>query len=82
MEIDPWDGLPVSKIYALIFENLEKKCEEEGVAFDRNKAVKIIATTHADKVKDLIDENMTDYDERKLASIVERCVARYVKLEE
>lgn len=82
MERDPWNGLPVSKIYALIFENLKKRCEEEGVIFDQNKAVKTIAATHADKVKELIDENMTGYDERKLASIVERCVARYVKLEE
>lgn len=82
MNDDPWSGLPVSAVYRLVFAKLKQKCEEEGIPFKQDKAVRSIAIQHANKVKDLIDEDMTAYDERKLTDIVERCVARYVELEE
>ena len=82
MNDDPWSGLPVSKIYQIVYDSLKMKCEMEGVPFNKEKAVRTIAKTHAGKVEDLIDEDMTEYDERRLTDIVERCVARYVELEE
>lgn len=78
---DAWGGLPVSKIYQLAYENIKKRIEERGEEFKHDKAVRILAEMHADKLKDMIDENMTEYDQRKLTTIVERCVARYIKLE-
>lgn len=82
MDNDPWNGKPVSEIYQLVFEKLKQRCEMEGVQFRQDRAIRTIATAHTSKVKDLIDENMTDYDERKLADIVERCIARYIEMEE
>lgn len=76
-----WGGLPVSKVYQLAYENIKKRIEERGEEFKHDKAVRILAEMHADKLKDMIDENMTEYDQRKLTTIVERCVARYIKLE-
>lgn len=82
MDEETWNGLPVSKIYQIVYDSLKMKCEMEGVPFNKEKAVRTIAKTHAGKVKDLIDEDMTEYDEGKLADIVERCVARYLELED
>ena len=79
---DAWGGLPVSEVYKIAYENIKKRIEERGEKFKRDKAIRILAEMHADKVKDLIDENMTGYDQRKLTAIVERCVARYITLEE
>lgn len=79
---DPWGGLPVSKIYQIALDNIRKRIEDSGKVFRQDKAVHILAEMHTDNIKDLIDENMTDYDRRKLMAIVERCVARYITLEE
>ena len=78
---DAWGGLPVSRVYQLAYENIKKRIEERGEEFKHDKAVRILAEIHTDKLKDMIDENMTEYDQRKLTAIVERCVARYIKLE-
>ena len=82
MSDDPWGGLPVSKVYQLALDNIRKRIEESGKIYRQDKAIRILAEMHAEKVKDLIDEDMTDYDMKQLTNIVERCVARYVKLEE
>lgn len=82
MNRDPWAGKPVSEIYKLAFENVKKRIEERGETFRQDKAIRVLAEMHAENVKDLIDENMTGYDKKQLTNIVERCVARYVTMEE
>lgn len=82
MQEDPWAGMPVSEIYKIAYENIKRRIEERGERFRQDKAIKCLAEMHADKVKDLIDENMTRYDKSKLTAIVERCVAKYIKLDE
>ena len=82
MNRDPWAGKPVSEIYKLTFENVKKKLEERGEQFRQDKVIRVLAEMHAENVKDLIDENMTGYDKKQLTNIVERCVARYVTMEE
>lgn len=82
MNKDPWDGKPVSEIYKLAFEHIKQKVLERGEEFHQDKAIKVLAEVHTSKVKDLIDENMTSYDQRRLTNIVERCVARYIEMEE
>lgn len=82
MNNDPLGGMPVSKIYKIALHNIQRKVEREGKVFEINKAIRLLAEVHADKLKDLIDENMTSYDKKRLADIVERCVARYIKLED
>lgn len=79
---DAWGGLPVSKIYQLAYDNIKKRIEERGEQFRHDKAIRVLAETHADKLKDLIDEDMSNYDKRQLTNIVERCVAKYIELEE
>lgn len=82
MEGDPWGGKPVSEVYRLTFERIRRRVEASGQRFEQDKAVRILAEMHTEHIKDLIDEDMTGYDKRKLTDIVERCVARYVQLEE
>ena len=79
---DPWGGKPVSEIYKIAYANIKRRVEERGERFRQDKAIKCLAEMHTEKVKDLIDENMTRYDKSKLSAIVERCVAKYIELEE
>lgn len=74
--------MPVSEIYKACYENLKRKRLEIDGEFSPNVAVHAIAKTHTGKVKDIIDENMSDYDEKQLMTIIERCVLKYVNVEE
>lgn len=82
MNKDPWAGKPVSEIYQLVFEKLKKRVEADGRQFRQDEAIRTIAKAHAEQVQDLIDEDMTNYDYKRLVDLVERCIARYVELEE
>ena len=79
---DAWGGKPVSEIYKIAYDNMKHRIEERGERFRQDKAIKCLAEMHADKVKELIDEDMGRYDKAKLTAIVERCVAKYIKLDE
>ena len=72
------DNVPVSMLYRLCYDKLK---EMKGVDFKPVLAVKSIAKSHTQKVKDIIDEDMAEYDEKQLMAIVERCVLKYVKVE-
>lgn len=74
--------VPVSEIYKACYESLKKKRLEIDGEFSPNVAVQAIAKTHTGKVKDIIDENMSDYDEKQLMTIIERCVLKYVNVED
>lgn len=75
------NNVPVSTIYKACYESLKKKRLELGEGFSPNIAVRAIARTHTRKVKDIIDEDMNDYDEKQLLTLVERCVLKYVDVE-
>ena len=75
-------NVPVSTIYKACYESLKKKRLELGKEFSPNVAVHAIARTHTSKVKDIIDEDMNDYDEKQLLTLVERCVLKYVNVED
>lgn len=79
---DGWGGLPVSEIYKLAYNNIKQRAEARGERFRQDRAIKCLAMIHADKVKDLIDEDMSQYDKKKLTALIERCVAKYIELEE
>lgn len=74
-----WADMPVSMIYRNIFNKL-KAHEQEN--FRGDVAIRSIAKAHTEKVKDVIDEDMGAYDTEQLTNIVERCVAKYVNLED
>lgn len=76
------NSVPVSTIYKACYESLKKKRLERGDEFSPNVAVRAIAQTHTRKVKDIIDEDMNDYDEKQLLTLVERCVLKYVNVED
>lgn len=78
-EVYLYDEQPISEIYKDIFDKLKHETQEE---FKPLVAIDTIATVHTSKVKDYIDENMSNYDERKLKDIVERSVAKYVTIED
>lgn len=80
--MDDLTNVPVSEIYKACYENLKKKRLKTDGDFSPNIAVHAIARTHTSKVKDIIDEDMSDYDERQLMTIVERCVLKYVNVED
>lgn len=80
--MDDLTNVPVSEIYKACYENLKKKRLETDGDFSPNIAVHAIARTHTGKVKDIIDEDMSDYDEKQLMTIVERCVLKYVNVED
>lgn len=79
---DAWGGMTVSEIYKIAYANIKRRVEERGERFRQDKAIKCLAEMHTDKVKDLIDENMGRYDKSKLATIIERCIAKYIELDE
>lgn len=79
---DAWGGMAVSEIYKIAYANIKRRVEERGERFRQDKAIKCLAEMHTDKVKDLIDENMGRYDKSKLAAIIERCIAKYIELDE
>lgn len=79
---DAWGGMPVSEIYKIAYANIKRRVEERGERFRQDKAIKCLAEMHTDKVKDLIDENMGRYDKSRLAAIIERCIAKYIELDE
>lgn len=80
--MDDLTNVPVSEIYKACYESLKKKRLKTDGDFSPNIAVHAIARTHTSKVKDIIDEDMSDYDERQLMTIVERCVLKYVNVED
>ena len=75
-------NVPVSTIYKACYEGIKRKRLEHGEEFSPNVAVHAIARTHTSKVKDIIDEDMNDYDEKQLLTLVERCVLKYVNVED
>lgn len=79
---DAWGGMPVSEIYKIAYANIKRRIEERGERFRQDKAIKCLAEMHTDKVKDLIDENMGRYDKSRLSAIIERCIAKYIELDE
>lgn len=81
-EASDLNNVPVSTIYKACYESLKKKRLELGEEFSPNVAVQAIARTHTSKVKDIIDEDMNDYDEKQLLTLVERCVLKYVNVED
>lgn len=74
--------VPVSIIYKACYDGIKERRLAEGKDFSPNIAVQCIARAHTQKVKDIIDEDMNDYDERQLLTIIERCVLKYVDVEE
>ena len=76
------NNVPVITIYKACYENLKKKRLETDGDFSPNIAVHAIARTHTSKVKDIIDEDMNDSDEKQLLTLVERCVLKYVNVED
>lgn len=80
--MDDLEEVPVSEIYKGCYENLKKKRLETDGKFSPDIAVRAIARTHTNKVKDVIDENMNEYDEKQLLTLVERCVLKYVNVED
>ena len=76
------NDVPVSEIYKGCYESLKRKRLETDGEFSPNVAIHAIARTHTSKVKDVIDENMNEYDEKQLLTIIERCVLKYVNVED
>lgn len=74
-----WKDAPVSRIYQMLFDKLKEREKEK---FKGDIAIRSIAKAHTENVKDVIDEDMGKYDTEQLNKIVERCVAKYVKLED
>lgn len=73
---------PISQAYKDVFNTLKTKMMAEDGEFYPSVAINVMARTNTEKIKDLIDEDMGDYDKKKLKGIIERSIVKYVDIEE